>query len=215
MKRRLNYSLIVGGLLALLLAAAACSPDIKPVEDRVGSVEQIVSALQGKVSSVEGRVSTLEGKMSSVKESVGKIGAPAGLQHFYLTAFEVKGATDGIAPPSVNPKDLSDGYGFKPPGEYDSSNPNKWQVASYMWTPGAMTVLQGDTVDLTIFVLNGDKHEVWVEAPNGDEVIVEFEMNRGREYSKSFTASQAGVYTLICNTHEPTMTAIIQVLPRS
>jgi plastocyanin len=201
MKPRLSYALIFGGLATLLFAALACSTDLDPVEDRIGSVEQSVSALQSQLASVEA--------------GAGKIAAPAATKHFYVTAFEVKGATDGIVPPSVNPKDLSDGYGFKPPGEYDSSNPNKWQVASYMWTPGAMTVLQGDTVELTVFVLNGDKHEVWVEAADGSEVVLEFEMNRGREYEFSFTASQAGVYRLICNTHEPTMTAYIQVLPRA
>jgi plastocyanin len=78
-----------------------------------------------------------------------------------------------------------------------------------------MTVPEGDTVDLTMFVLNGNVHDVWVEAPNGAEAVTEFTMNRGREYNKSFTASQAGTYRLICNTHEPTMTAYITVLPTS
>ncbi len=201
MKARLSYAVIFGGLATLLLAAVACSTDLEPVEDRIGSVEQSVSALQSQ--------------LAGVAAGAGKIAAPAAAKQFYVTAFEVKGATDGIVPPSVNPKDLSDGYGFKPPGEYDSSNLNKWQVASYMWTPAAMTVLEGDTVDFTIFVLNGDKHEVWVEAADGSEVVKEFEMNRGREYEISFTASQTGIYRLVCNTHEPSMTAYIQVLPRS
>ena len=200
MLRTRNYLLALGGLVAFAFALVGCSStDLTPIESRIAAVEQSVSDSQAK--------------LTSLQNGIGKIASPATGKHFYLTAFEVKGATDGIVPPSVNPEDLSDGYGFKPPGEYDSSNPNKWQVASYMWTPGAMTVLQGDTVELTTFVLNGDKHEVWVEAPDGSEVVQEFEMNRGREYEFSFTASQAGVYRLVCNTHEPTMTAYITVLP--
>lgn len=36
----------------------------------------------------------------------------------FLTALEVKGSTttDKLAPPSVNPADVSKGYGFKGPG---------------------------------------------------------------------------------------------------
>ncbi len=215
MRIQRKYLAIVGGLAVLVIAALACSTDLKPVEDRVGSVEQSVSALHGQLASAEASIASADAKATSAGTKAGTIAVPAATKHFYLTAFEVKGATDGIAPPSVNPKDLSDGYGFKGPGEYDSSNPNKWQVASYMWTPASMTVLEGDTVDLTIFVLNGDKHETWVESPDGSEVVTEFEMNRGREYSKSFVASNAGVYRLICNTHEPTMTAYILALPRS
>jgi plastocyanin len=39
-------------------------------------------------------------------------------------------------------------------------------------------------------------------------------MNRGREYQISLRVTKAGVYRLICETHEPTMTAEIVVLPR-
>ncbi len=42
----------------------------------------------------------------------------------------------------------------------------------------------------------------------------EIEMNRGRVYNQTVTVSQPGVYRLICNTHEPSMTAEIVVLPR-
>ena len=60
---------------------------------------------------------------------------------------------------------------------------------------------------------NGDEHHDWVEAPNGDEVVKETKHFRGREYVVRFKAKQSGVYTLICNKHEPTMKALIRVLP--
>lgn len=132
-----------------------------------------------------------------------------------ITAFEIKGSTHAseLAPPSVDPSDLSDGYGFKTVGVYEADS-DKWQVASYMWSPGEVTAFQGDKLNLNFFVLNGNKHEVWVEGPDGETVIDEVEMNRGREYQISLTVTKPGVYRLICNTHEPTMTAEIVVLPR-
>jgi plastocyanin len=134
---------------------------------------------------------------------------------FDISIIEIKGATDGIDAPSVDPAGLSDGYRFKPPGEYDADNPAKWQVSTYMFSPGALTIAQGDTVTLRTFVINGDEHTVWLEAPDGSEAAAEIVMNRGREYELKFTASQAGYYTLHCDEHDPTMSATILALPTS
>ncbi len=133
-----------------------------------------------------------------------------------VTAFEVKGSTSAndLAPPDVDPSTLSAGFGYKAPGDYDSDNPDKWQVASYMWTPGQMVARQGDTLDLHVFVLNGNTHETRIEDPDGNIVGNVVVMNRGREYDLSASLEKAGVYRLICSTHAPTMTAEIVVLPR-
>jgi len=145
--------------------------------------------------------------------SAGAIEMPASEVTFDVSVIEIKGATDGIDAPSVNPVDLSDGYRFSPPGEYDSENAAKWQVSTYLFSPAAMTVIQGDKVTLRTFVINGDDHNVWIEAPDGSTAGSEVLMNRGREYNFTFTASQSGYYTLHCDDHEPTMSATILVLP--
>jgi plastocyanin len=134
----------------------------------------------------------------------------------FVTGMEVKGATtaDELTSPSVNPKDLSKGYGFKAPGEVDKKKPQKWQVASYMFTPSFVTVHQGDTVKLTVFIVNGNKHEVYVTAPDGKRVVPAREWNRGREYKIQFVAKKAGTYQLICSEHAPSMTMTFLVLPR-
>ena len=58
----------------------------------------------------------------------------------------------------------------KGPGAADKSDPRKWEVASYIFTPSFVIVRQGDTVKLTAFLVNGDEHEVWVTAPDGRQI---------------------------------------------
>jgi plastocyanin len=134
----------------------------------------------------------------------------------FVTGMEVKGSTsaDKLAPPLVDPKDLSKGYGFKAPGEADKADPKKWEVSSYVFTPGFVTVGQGDTVKLTTFMVNGDEHEVWVAAPDGKRVVAATKWNRGREYTVQFVAEKAGAYQLVCSEHAPSMIATFLVLPR-
>jgi len=143
-------------------------------------------------------------------------GAGVGLEGsdvtFDVSVIEIKGSTDGIDAPDVDPASLSAGYGFKEPGVYDGDNPDKWQVATYLFSPSALTAVKGDNITLRMFVINGDTHVTWLEAPDGS-VVEEWTMNRGREYNISFTADQAGYYTMHCNNHAPTMSANILVLP--
>jgi len=137
------------------------------------------------------------------------VGAEASDVTFDVEVIEIKGATDGIDPPSIDPTTLSAGYGFKPPGVYDADNPNKWQVATYLYSPGAMSVVAGDDVTLRFFGINGDSHIMWVEDPDGNKVTDEVELNRGRELTLNFTADELGHYKIVCATHAPTMTADI------
>ncbi len=184
--RRLSH--ILGGAAVLVATAVvACSTDVTPLENRVGAVE----------------------------DRVAKLVPPPEVKQFYVTGVEWKGTTsaDALAPPSVDPTTLSRGYGFKGPGILDLSSPEKWQVATYTWTPGSMVAYEGDTVELTAFIVNGDHHDTRLVAPDGTEIQA-MEMNRGREYKLAFEASQAGRYQLVCDTHAPTMAANITVLPR-
>ncbi|MBI4240323.1 MAG: hypothetical protein HY613_01290 [Candidatus Rokubacteria bacterium] len=148
-------------------------------------------------------------------ESLGQSGSVT-THTIFMTGMEVKGATtaDKLTPPSVNPKDLSKGYGFKAPGEADTQSPQKWEVASYIFSPGFVVVRQGDTVKLTAFLVNGDEHEVWVTGPDGREVVAKRMWHRGREYELSFVAEKPGSYQLTCSSHAPSMLATFLVLPR-
>lgn len=158
---------------------------------------------------------TLLGLSLSTGVSLGQASTPV-THTIYMLGMEVKGATtaDKLAPPTVNPKDLSKGYGFKAPGEVDKRNPKKWQVASYIFTPGFVTVRQGDTVKLIAFIVNGNKHEVSITAPDRQRVVPARVWNRGREYTLQFVAEKAGTYQLVCSEHAPSMIASFLVLPR-
>ncbi len=138
---------------------------------------------------------------------------PSGERVFYLNAIEIKGGTDGISAPSINPETLGKTFAYWPPGTVDSSNPDKWQVSSYQFNPSALTVFQGDRVKLVLFVVNGDIHKDRIEGPDGNIVVAEKEHNRGRQYEITFTASQTGMYQLICSEHKEFMRAIITVVP--
>ncbi len=143
----------------------------------------------------------------------GGTAVPSGERVFNLNAIEIKGATDSLAPPDINPERLGKTYGFKGPGDYDSSNPKKWQVASYQFNPSAMTVFQGDRVKLILFVVNGNVHKDSIIDPDGNIVVAETEHNRGRLYEITFNADKTGMYTLRCAEHKENMRAVITVVP--
>jgi len=128
---------------------------------------------------------------------------------FDVELVEIKGATDGIPAPDVDPTSLSTGYGYTAPGDYDAENPDKFQVATYMFSPGAMSVISGDQVTLRMFGVNGDEHTILVTAPDGSTSVDNFTVNRGREVIVDFAADQTGHYKVICLNHAPTMTADI------
>lgn len=134
----------------------------------------------------------------------------------FLSVVEIKGGTtvDKLAPPAVNPKDLSKGYEFKGPGAADKTNPQRWEVSSYLFSPSHVTVGQGDEVVVTAFVVNGDEHEIWVNAPDGSRVVPKATWQRGREYQLAFVAGQPGAHQLLCSHHAPSMAATFYALPR-
>jgi plastocyanin len=134
----------------------------------------------------------------------------------FVSLVEIKGGTtaDKLQPPTLNPQDLSKGYEFKGLGAADKNSPQRWEVSTYMFAPGYVTVRQGDEVVVTAFVVNGDEHEVWINAPDGTTVVPKTKWNRGREYRASFVAEKPGAYQLLCSNHAPSMTATFFAIPK-
>ena len=134
----------------------------------------------------------------------------------FMNVVEYKGTTttEKLAPPSINPATLSKGYVYKGPGEAEKTAPQQWEIDSYAFAPGFVTVPQGDTVAVRVFVVNGDKHEVSVFAPDGQVAVPPATWTRGGEYQVSLKAEKAGTYKLLCAIHGPSMTASILAMPR-
>ena len=195
MQRILRLSGLGALAATLLLLAASCSGD-------TGALEKLVDVLKRQVQTLEGEI--------------GKPAITPGDKTFFISAIRVTGTTttDKLAPPDRNPKTISDGFGYKAPGAVDPKNPAKWQVSSYIWSPGTMMAFQGDKIGLEIFIVNGDKHAAYVEGPDGIELMKGWNQYRGVTYTFGFTAEKVGLYKLICTIHAPTMTANILVLPR-
>jgi plastocyanin len=109
---------------------------------------------------------------------------------------------------------MSRGCAYRAPGDADPAAPQTWEVASYQFSPAFVSVPQGASVVLSVFIANGDHYEVTLTAPDGQSLVTKPTWDRGREYTMFFVADHLGTYRLNCGTHAPSMTATIMVLPR-
>lgn len=123
----------------------------------------------------------------------------------YLTAMEYKGSAEVSKEPFPSAKlPQGGGYVLKEP----AGTPPKWEVEAYAWAPTSFTVVEGDRVTLQIVGINGSKHDSQLEGHDQ-----QFTVKRGEVSTITFTAGGPGVYSLICKTHAPNMTAQMVVLP--
>ena len=124
----------------------------------------------------------------------------------YMTAIEPKGSTEVAKEPFPKTSlPAGGGYGLKEPNKE-----GKWEVETYAWLPGSITVYQGDEVTLQVVGINGAEHAVSIEGYN-----LKYVVKRGEITTVSFKASKAGIFEIICHHHRPSMTAQLIVLPRS
>src|SRR5437660_2351437 len=123
----------------------------------------------------------------------------------YMTAVEFKGSTttDQLVAPPIDPAKMSHGYAYKGPGQADPSAPQRWEVASYQFSPAFVTVQQGDSIMLRVFVANGDHHEIRLADPDGERIFDNATWDRGREHMVFVQAQKLGAYRLDCRTHAP------------
>lgn len=123
-----------------------------------------------------------------------------------MAAVELKGST--TVDKEAFPKEpLPEGGGYKLE-EPDSTG--TWNVETYQWSPGTITVVEGDRVTLEILGVNGSSHQSTIEGYDTD-----FEVKRGQLSKVDFTADKPGVFQIICRVHQPSMTGTLVVLPLS
>ena len=129
----------------------------------------------------------------------------------YINLVEPKGGTnvkDEPYPATELPagkEGTPGGLAIKEPDET-----GRWQVSAYVFDPSTVVVNQGDEVTLNFFGINGKEHSIHI-----DEYIEHhFTIHRGELVSKTFVASEPGIFKMHCQEHEPNMVGQLIVLPR-
>ena len=125
---------------------------------------------------------------------------------FTIAAVEPRGgATVDREPFPSEPLPSGGGYVMRQP---DQSG--RWEVSTYLWSPGQIVVNQGDEVVLDFVGINGASHPTEIKGLGKT-----FTLKRGQVTRVEFKAEKPGVYPVVCTTHAPSMRGEIVVLPRS
>ena len=124
----------------------------------------------------------------------------------YMAAVEPKGGTSASQEAFPNPSLLPAGGGYvlKAP---DSTG--RWEVSTYQWQPSFIVVNQGEQVTLEIIGINGAEH-----VSSLPPYVEKFTVKRGQLTKVTFTASRAGIFPIVCVSHQPSMTGYLVVLPK-
>ena len=151
------------------------------------------------------RLAALGVAAAVVLAACGTASAPAATKRtIHMTALEYKGSTEVAKEPfPVAAVPGGGGYILKEPKD------GKWETSTYRWEPGTIVVYQGDEVELRIWGVNGAEHPGRIE---GYEEA--FSVKRGQLTTVSFIASKPGVFRILCDVHNPSMTGTLVVLAR-
>jgi plastocyanin len=126
-------------------------------------------------------------------------------RHIVVTAVEPKGGvTVDKEPFPATPLPEGGGYVLKKPDDK-----GRWEIAVYVFEPRQIFVDEGDQVTLEFVGINGASHPTTIEAYG--QV---FEVKRGHVNKVSFTADKPGRHSIVCSTHQPTMTSELIVAPK-
>ncbi len=123
----------------------------------------------------------------------------------FMAAVEPKGGT-GVSSEASPTAALPGGGGYilKAP---DSTG--RWEVSTHQWQPGFVVAREGERVTLEIIGINGAEHVASLPP-----YVQSFTVRRGQLTRVTFTANRAGLFPVLCVTHQPSMTGYLVVLPR-
>lgn len=124
----------------------------------------------------------------------------------YMAAVEPKGGTTVDSEPYPT-EALPPGAGYN---LVEPNDEGRWEVSTYRWMPGTIVVNQGDEVTLEIIGINGAEHPFTIEGYDMTGTVT-----RGHVTTVAFTADKAGIFSLVCTIHLPSMTTDLVVLPAS
>lgn len=102
---------------------------------------------------------------------------------------------------------------------------NGSKVNAYQWEPATLAANAGDRVTLHIYGVNGGVHPASIAGIEGatysvtdasgatiEEGAGAFNVYRGHWTDVRFVASQPGIYSIVCASHQPTMTGTVHVV---
>jgi len=105
------------------------------------------------------------------------------------------------------------------PGYYlFQTSDTEWRVGSYMFLPHEIVAYEGEKLTFEILGVRGDEHQMVLTGPDGEVAKdtsgkeIKPLVKRGGLGVVEFVAGEPGVYSLVCTTHAPNMTAYIHVL---
>ncbi len=125
---------------------------------------------------------------------------------FSILAVEPKGGTTVDKEPfPTGPLPRGGGYVIAQPDE----KTRRWEVSAYVWQPSQILVNQGDEVTLEFVGINGSIHPTTIAAFGQT-----FTVKRGQAHRITFTADQAGIFGIVCSTHQPSMSGELVVMPK-
>lgn len=81
-------------------------------------------------------------------------------------------------------------------GEFNSISDSGKKLESYRWDPGTVVVKKGELVELRISGINGQSHPFVIEG-----LGISGEVNKGKTTIVRFTPKEAGIYPIVCQTH--------------
>jgi heme/copper-type cytochrome/quinol oxidase subunit 2 len=82
-------------------------------------------------------------------------------------------------------------------GEFKATADNGQGLESYRWDPGTIVLRKGETVELQISGINGQSHPFVIEGLNISGTV-----HKGKTTKITFTPKEAGIFPIICQTHD-------------
>lgn len=141
-----------------------------------------------------------------IASHVAATAARADKRTFTVLAIEPKGGTTVDKEPfPAASLPAGGGYVLSQPDE----KTRRWEVSAYVWQPAQIVVNQGDEVTLEFVGINGAAHATTIAAFGQ-----RFTLKRGEVNRVTFTADKAGIFGIVCSTHQPSMSGELIVMPK-
>jgi plastocyanin len=81
-------------------------------------------------------------------------------------------------------------------GVFSATSDSGKKLESYRFDPGTVVVKKGELVELRISGINGQSHPFVIEG-----LGISGEIHKGKTTIVRFTPKEAGIYTIVCQTH--------------